>query len=792
MTPPKTRLLAVLSVSLVLAAASVCAAKPFEVQLFRPDSLAGWDHGDPGPGGWSIADGVLSGRSGSTPLLSGWTFGDFELRFRWSVEEDGAWKISLPRVPSGKGLELVLEEGRQCGRLTNGDTELSPGGKVKPRRRRMHTAEIRRQGGKLAFTVDGRWLYEVGIPPEGRFGLGVSLTRGKGSLAGVRLQEPPGEPMFNGEDFTGWWTNGDITQWRWEKGQVVLAGRARDYLRTEKQYANFTWSFEYKMKRGGNSGLSVRTPRAGWPTADGMEMQLLDTPYDAEIKDQPCMAIYGHVLPLGRADKSERWNRVVVKADGWMISAWVNGELVQHVNTFRHPELKHRHLRGWLGFQDHGAWIRVRNVQMLEAPAGTGLSAWYRPKPPLAVTSILDRLINPERLSIDDRINSGVAFKTFSGEEPSEHLLADLRGPGAVVRIARTGDEGRLAFYFDGEKEPRLECSPKQLQGSLPQVGKNSNPLLTCLTYRKSLKIVLREAAAGEYRFDYVNLPGNLPVETFTDPQSGFPRGWLPAATTILRWLGSGRFHQHDRLPRFTSDSQTIEPGQSADLVHVDGAGIVKSLKLATQNRVLDNNDLWLEVTIDGEKQPAVAAPARYLFPALRGNYDNYVLANQGGMTSMLAMPFADGITVSAVNRGGRPVRNVAATLSVERAAPQQVAKRMRLRGVFQPAQEGASEIISRKGGGRWVGLVYQLPEGDPAGIHSLLIDGRPVDGWSAATLDPLLGDSGEFRKHLSGRQGVLCWRYLLLAPVGFQQSLVLTCGGNRVGERLALFYLKK
>ena len=264
----------------------------------------------------------------------------------------------------------------------------------------------------------------------------------------------------------------------------------------------------------------------------------------------------------------------------------------------------------------------------------------------------------------------------------------------------------------------------------------------------------------------------------------------------ILRWLKSGRYHEYDRLPRFGTESQTIAPGQTKPLAEVEGAGIVTSLKLLANKRVLDNDDLWLEVTVDGEKRPAIAAPARYLFPALERNYENYVLQDQGGPTLRLAMPFGNGITVSATNRGGRPLRNLGASVSVQRAGAgvteKEIAARMRLRGVFRPAASGNSELIRQQGTGRWVGLVYQLPDEEPGGIASLLVDGRPVGGWSAETLEPLLGAAGDFRKHLSGRQGVLCWRYLLLAPVSFQKSIVLTDGGNQVGDRLALFYLKK
>lgn len=175
----KIRFTLVLSVSMLLGTAGVSAGKPLGVQLLRPDSLAGWDHGTPSPRGWTVADGLLSGTEKSTPLLSGWTFGDFQLQFRWSVADDGACKLLLPQVPAGKGVELVLREGDGCGRLSDGDAELSPGGKAKSRKGKMHTAAVRREGKKLSFTVDGRWLYEVEIAADRRFGLGLAVTSGQ-------------------------------------------------------------------------------------------------------------------------------------------------------------------------------------------------------------------------------------------------------------------------------------------------------------------------------------------------------------------------------------------------------------------------------------------------------------------------------------------------------------------------------------------------------------------------------------------------------------------------------------
>src|SRR5689334_14139961 len=55
-------------------------------RLLRDDSPSGWDHAAEGTHGWHLENGVLRGSHGAAPLLGGWTVGDFELRFTWSVE----------------------------------------------------------------------------------------------------------------------------------------------------------------------------------------------------------------------------------------------------------------------------------------------------------------------------------------------------------------------------------------------------------------------------------------------------------------------------------------------------------------------------------------------------------------------------------------------------------------------------------------------------------------------------------------------------------------------------------
>jgi len=792
----KPRIVASLTI-LLFCAAAASADEPLGQSLLRPDSLAGWDYGQPPPAGWTIADGRLTGKADSTPLLSGFSFGDFELRCQWSAAPGAACKVLLPEEPNGKGIELTLREGDHCGQITDDGKELAPGARVEPRPDAMHTLLLRRAGAKLSLMVDHKQVADVDIKADRRFGLGLAVVGGQCTLVDLRVQEPAGEPIFNGKDLSGWWCPGNINAWAAEDGELVLAKPGGgNYLRSEKEYANFTLSLDYRAKKGCNSGIGIRTPRSGWPSGDGMEMQIWDRPLRERIDKHAQMAIYGNMPPLGRADKSEEWNHMVVKADGWMISAWVNGQLVQQCNTLNHPELKHRHLNGWIGIQDHGSWIRVRDMRVLEAPDGRGLDAWYHPNRKLPVeTAVIDRLMNPEVLSLDPCCAAGAGVKTVVAGNAAECVLADLAGPGAIVGIAREGNDGRLAFFFDGEERPRIECKPDDLWKTLPQVAEDANPVTTCLAFRKGLRIVLRDAKQATYRIEYLRFAEAAGVESFTKPQAHLPESWLAAAVYRYEHGKFGAHREHDPLPRFESPKKTIEPGKTETLLHVDGAGIVEWLKLRADKKVLGNNQLWLEVTIDGEATPAVSAPARFWFPGLagQGNYGNFVLVDRGGPANRLAMPYGNGITIAARNCGDSPIENVGVSISVQQATEQTrdpIARRMRLRGVFQPAQDGTDALIRQTGTGRWIGLVCQVPPNEPTRIVQLAVDGRPVEGWTADSLDAFLGRGGDFRAALSGRHAGLCWRYLLLAPVDFQQSLVLKA--NNVGDRLALYYVKK
>ncbi|HEV3138223.1 MAG TPA: DUF1080 domain-containing protein [Pirellulales bacterium] len=775
------------------------AGQPFGLKLLGSNSLHGWEYGAAQPANWTIQEGGLSGNGQSTRLLSGWTFDDFELRFAWTVNPNGEIRVGFPDVPAGAGIEVSLHGlADGCGTVRDGSQIVAHGTKLDPvPDGAMHSASIRRGGSVLQVIVDGKVASEASVDPNRRFGLALSVPTGEATISELRLAEPRGNPLFNGKDLSGWWAPDKKGEWAAENGDLVCTvHRGLNYLRADKEYANFTFSFEYKISHGGNSGIGIRTAHDGWPSGDGMELQILDQP--GEVKDST-MAIYGNLPPFDRADRSDVWNRVVVKADGRMISAWVNGELVQQVNTATLPELKHRHLKGWIGVQDHGGKIRFRELYVHEAPDGLGLDAWHQPASEPGPAIVLDRLMNSERLSRNDSLGSGVISKTVP--KGGEHVLAELAGPGALVRSWRTFAAGQVAFYFDGEAEPRITCEAEHLFDHVPGVSGQEQPLLMCLPFAKSLKVVLRDPLPATYRLEYVTFPPGVPVQSFAAKKTAVPRGFLPAIEYRLEGLSGGKLREAEIHDRVKSEPRTIEPGTTVQLAVLEGAGLVNWLRLHAERAALANNDLWIEVTIDGESIPAIAAPARFLFPAFGTSealmgYSSLVMVQHDGFANLLAMPFGKGLSVAARNRGQKPIEKVGVSMSIDRAADKNYAGRMRLRGVFQPAGSSSGELVHQPGSGRWVSLVYQQPDGATTGISSLVVDGQARDGWAMPDLDGFFGRPGEgssFYRALSGRRGGLSWRYMLLEPVSFEHSLSLKSNaGDKLGDRLALFYLRQ
>ena len=502
--------------------------------------------------------------------------------------------------------------------------------------------------------------------------------------------------LFNGRDLTGWWTPGNLDSWRVEQSELVCLNQDGNYLRTEQEYGDFVLSLEYLAAPGCNSGIGIRTPRLGWPSGDGIELQIYDQP---GLDKHSTMALYGNVEPLARADRSNQWNHVVIRADGPRILAWVNDILVQDADTSRLPELKHRRRRGWIGFQDHGGAIRFRNVRLRELPTPGSSVADVKhdneSESPLA--ALLDRVMNSQRLAQTDAYRC----EWRSGRlEKGRRQSIMISGPGALVRLHSTDLSGEMSVSVDDELTPRIRSTATQFHELAARFADDAMPIVTCIPFAHELTLTFDPAADGEFQISFVtrllNSHETARKEPVIDPHIQLPRGYQPAIEYRLHQFDGGTHREHDPYPRIGGQLLSLAPGEERELLSSSGSGVALWLKLLVAPESLATDDLWLRVFVDGEVEPAIDIPAKYLFPgaSLGSNYPNFLTVIRGGPTSYLAMPFASELRVRAVNRGARPIDELGATASVAPLAREMTTLTGRLRSRILPA--GSGPLVSR------------------------------------------------------------------------------------------------
>jgi hypothetical protein len=181
--------------------------------------------------------------------------------------------------------------------------------------------------------------------------------------------------LFNGKDLTGWKVNegGKMDKWGAEKGLLFVQGGGGGWLMTEKEYGDFELRLEFKLPEKGNSGVALRSPMAGDPAYQGMEIQLLDDEWHKKnYKDLRPTQLTGSIYDVVPPSKDVlkpigEWNKITIIAKGRQVTIELNGtkivdaNLDDHKDRFdKHPGLKAE--KGHLGLQSHDGRVEFRNL----------------------------------------------------------------------------------------------------------------------------------------------------------------------------------------------------------------------------------------------------------------------------------------------------------------------------------------------------------------------------------------------------------------------------------------------
>jgi hypothetical protein len=189
--------------------------------------------------------------------------------------------------------------------------------------------------------------------------------------------------LFDGRTLDGWQTSSGTPSKSPVVDGCLNPHKCGGYMLVHKElWENFALALDFKISKGCNSGVFVRTssltPRPGKDVGfNGIEVAIDDTP-GAGFTDT------GALYDLGRPTKNAmrpagEWNRMVVTCDRSRITVEVNGEVVTRadLDAFTRPNFRpdgspHKfdvaykdHPRsGYIGLQDHGAPCWFKNIRL--------------------------------------------------------------------------------------------------------------------------------------------------------------------------------------------------------------------------------------------------------------------------------------------------------------------------------------------------------------------------------------------------------------------------------------------
>jgi len=186
--------------------------------------------------------------------------------------------------------------------------------------------------------------------------------------------------IFNGKDLSGWVVDGGKTYkegneekpvWSVADGMIVCTGSKFGFLRYDKELKDFSVHVEYRMSKGCNSGIGIRTvkftgPAKTRPSYASYEIQVLD-----DAGKQPGKgtsgSLYRYVAPKVNATKpAGEWNTIDIECRGPKIHVTLNGQVIQDVDQSTIAEIKSKPLAGYFCLQSHTKRIEFRNVRLKE------------------------------------------------------------------------------------------------------------------------------------------------------------------------------------------------------------------------------------------------------------------------------------------------------------------------------------------------------------------------------------------------------------------------------------------
>ncbi len=265
--------------------------------------------------------------------------------------------------------------------------------------------------------------------------------------------------------------------------------------------------------------------------------------------------------------------------------------------------------------------------------------------------------------------DAGNYIKTRVVDGKLEYVMAEMYGPGAIVRIWSANPTGTLLIYIDDENKPAIEVDfSKAANGNgpepfVPPFAKNcsrgTNIYFPFIFGRKVIVSCRNPKENMYYHVNYVKFPAGTGVEPYSHSKAG---EYLDNAGEVIAGLNDP-YAAYKEKPGTQSIEfeRTIQPGESYSQF-ITGPGAITKIELKVEASDLDKvlRDTLLKIEWDISGEPGVWTPLGDFFGASPGlnPYKTLPLGilGDGTLYCHWFMPFNIGANIYFVNEGTQPV----------------------------------------------------------------------------------------------------------------------------------------
>ena len=374
-------------------------------------------------------------------------------------------------------------------------------------------------------------------------------------------------------------------------------------------------------------------------------------------------------------------------------------------------------------------------------------------------TSSYDRAsVSPKAEGWFANADYGKYLRSESRDGRTEWVMADLEGPGALVRFWSANPMGIVRFYFDGSSKPLVEAKMADLlQGKVKpwedkfsyNAARGTN-LYFPFPFAKRLKVTVSEAVPGE-RLN--GLYYQLNTRLYDDGavvRSYEPTQVLPPEEREPRL--------QDQFDKLQSRGFSVPPGSSFELpLKADTPSTIQKLIIKVESnsqsfapsnpKSIESRTKQIEVVMAFDGQETIRVPLPDFFGAgvLSAKLNTMVSSvNEGNMQFNLPMPFQKTAVLRFVNNGkysfdGRLALTVMAAPKAEYVLHAQWTADT---APSRPMRD--MNLVNFFGEGRYVGTVMHVQNPTQAwwgeGDEKVWVDGERFPSWIGTGTEDYFG----------------------------------------------------